>query len=212
MNLLTNSSHRLLILPAVFCLLSGCGFGSADKYVSPHANDQPVLQPVFISKTGTENGHPAGIRLAIKWKKDTDSTTIYTLMSSYEDKPIGLTLILPRENITKPASWAWLKTAGPPSDLFLDVLAFQYNQLLNPNTRFADSVRCTCLNLQHVLRSDSAGKNDWIAAGYKLFFDAERDTDDAELFMNINNDKQYIEFAEKDQEYREHLINLFTRR
>jgi hypothetical protein len=212
MNLLLNSHWRLLVLPAAFCLLTGCRSGSADKYVSPHADEQPVLQPVFISKTGMENGHPAGIRLAIQWKKDTDSTTVYTLMSSYEDKPIGLTLILPRENISKPASWAWLKTVGPPSDLFLDVLAFQYKQLLNPNTRFADSVRCTCLNLGQVFGSDSAGKDNWIAAGYKLFFDAESDSNDAELFMNINTSKQYVEFAEKDEEYREHLINLFKRR
>ncbi len=210
MNLLLNSSWRLLVLPAAFCLLSGCGLGSADKYVSPHADDQPVLPPVYISKTGVENGHPAGIRLAIQWKKDTDSTTIYTLMSSYEDKPIGLTLILPRENITKPASWAYLKTVGPPSDIFLDVLAMQFKQLLNPNARFVDSVRCSCINLDTALWVRQRRKRRLYRGRHINSFDAERDTDDAELFMNINKDKQYIEFAEKDQEYREHLINFLN--
>ena len=78
----------------------------------------------------------------------------------------------------------------------------QFKQLLNPNARFVDSVRCSCINLHNAFGSDSAEKGDYIAAGYKLFFDAERDTNDAELFMNINKDKQYVEFAEKDQEYR----------
>lgn len=45
---------------------------------------------------------------------------------------------------------------------------------------------------------------------FKLFFEEEDEELYAELFFNINTREQTIELHEKDQEYREPLIKVFT--
>lgn len=198
-------------LASLLCMLVGCGSDSSDTSTPTPARPAPDFTPLVI-KSGMENGHPAGIRLAIQRTTDTDTTTAYKLISSYEGKPIGLIVVIPRkDNGKKTGSRAFFKSLGPPSDLFLHVLASQYKQGVDPSAKFADSISFICMNLIDLFHknSDSAEKNDWIAAQYKLFFDSESKDGDAEMFMNINPDRQWVEFAEKDEEYRPHLIRIF---
>ena len=202
----------MLRLVTFFCLISACQSNRSSEFPSPKSDSTPVYSPVVL-KSGIENGHPAGIRLAIQRSKDTDSSTTYQLLSSYEGKPIGFVLTIPRETEGKKRlAMACIKSPGTSGDLFLHLLAAQYNQKIDSNAKMADSIPFVCMNLEHFFNSvDTPKAGDWIAAQYKLFFDSENKDGDAELFMNIAPG-HWIEFAEKDEDYRSHLVALFTRK
>jgi hypothetical protein len=192
-------------------ILTGCRLHSGDSSDSLSPIPKPSYKPVVI-KSGVEDGHPGGIRLSIERTVDTDTTTSYTLISSYEGNAVGLIIVIPRkDNGKKMVSTAFLKSMGPPSDLFLKLLASQYQQHIDSSAKFADSIPFICMNLMDFFdkKSTTPGKDDWIAAEYKLFFDSENADGDAEMFMNINPDQQWVEFAEKDEDYRSHIISLF---
>jgi hypothetical protein len=201
-----------IITPILVCMLVGCGSNPSDTSAS--TSPDPVF-PALVIKTGVEDGHPPGIRLGIERTIDTDTTTAYKLISSYEGKPIGLIVVIPRQdNRKKTASLGLFKSLGAPSDFFLQVLAGQYKQHINSSAKFVDSVPFDCINLSDVYqgKTDSAKQETHvIAAEYKLFFDSDSKDGDAEMFMNINPDRQWVELAEKDEDYRPHLIRLFKR-
>jgi hypothetical protein len=205
MKIFKNCKLLRISLASLPYILAGCGFNSSDDSASRPNNPAPVFTPVVI-KSGMENGHPSGIRLAIQRTIDTDTTTTYKLISSYEGKPVGLVLVLPRKDN---GGRAHFKSLGAPSNLFLQLLAREYKQRLDSAARFKDSVPFVCMNLSDMFRDepDSSKEGNWVAAEYKLFFG----DDDAELFMNINPERQWVEFAEKDEEYRAHLIRLFMK-
>jgi hypothetical protein len=200
---------RLLIL---FYMLAGCHANSTSSVQTSRQDATPTYQPVII-KSGIENGHPADIRIAIQRSKDADISTTFELLSSYENKPVGFLLTIPRETDgQKRLASAYIKSLGAPSDHFLHFLAAQYNQKIDSSAKMADSIPFVCMNLEHFFNAvDTPKPGDWIAAQYKLFFDSESEDGDAELFMNIAPG-HWIEFAEKDDDYRSHLIGLFTRK
>lgn len=202
----------LTIVISLLCiLLMGCRSNSTGTADLTLTNPAPVFTPLVI-KSGMENGHPAGIRLSIQTTVNTDTTTAYKLISSYEGKPVGLIVVVPRkDNGKKTGNRAFFKSLGLPSDLFLHILASQYKQHVDSSSKFTDSIPFICMNLMDFYHenSDSARENNWVAAEYKLFFNSESIDGDAEMFMNINPDRQWVEFAEKDEDYRPHLISLF---
>ena len=204
--------NRLLHLYFLVCSITGCQTNPAQKTDQQKTDLAPAYQPLVI-KSGIENGHPAGIRIAIQTSKDTDTSTTYKLISSYEDRPIGFFLTVPREIYGKlKPSRSFIKSLGAPSDLFIQLLASRYNQKIDPAARMADSIPFICMSLGNLYDSGEAPKeSDWIAAQYKLFFDSEKEEGDAELFMNIAP-RQFVEFTEKDEDYRSHLIDIFKQK
>jgi hypothetical protein len=203
-----NKFIRLLI---VVTAISGCE-NAPETAPELHTLNPPVIKPIVI-KSGIENGHPAGIRISIQKTKDTDSSTVFELLSTFENKPVGFLLIIPREIDGKQKrSSSFIKSLGEPSDRFLHLLAKQYNQKIDSAFKMADSIPFICMNLNNFYGRPQPTPRDsaWIAAQYKLFFDAESAEGDAELFMNIVPGR-WIEFAEKDEDYRGHLIGLFSR-
>jgi hypothetical protein len=202
--------HSANYLFVFLCMVSGCQTNDA-KPKPLNSASKPEYKPVVI-KNGMENGHPSGIRIAIQTTKDSDKSTTYKLLSSYQGSPVGFLIVIPRETDGKQqVSPSYIKSLGEPSNLFLHLLAEQYKQKLDSTTKMADSIPFICMNLYSVLGPpDKLKEGDWIAAQYKLFFDADTNGEDAELFMNIATGK-WIEFAEKDDEYRAHLMHIFSR-
>jgi len=204
-------NFKLLSLLIFACVFGGCENPPEIPTESTGTN-LPVIKTIEL-KSGIENGHPVGIRISIQTTKDSDTSTTYKLISSYEIKPVGFVLVIPREVDGKQKSiTAFIKSLGAPSDLFLQLLAKQYKQKISPVSKMADSIPFICMNLHNFYGTPTAAARDsaWIAAQYKLFFDSESREGDAELFMNIVPGR-WIEFAEKDEDYRSHLIQVLER-
>jgi len=202
----------LPLFAATLFLLTGCTNTPGDTPPPPAAVQ--TFPPLTIRAT-TEDGHPGGIRVAIQTTTDTDTTTTFKIISTYEGKPAGLIVVVRRKDGQIAGGKACFKSLGAPSDLFLHVLATEYRQHLDSSARFVDSISFINWPLNDLL-FDSAGQvkpDSWIAADNKLFFNPESKTGDdyAEMFMNIRAKDQWIEFVEKDADYRPALIKLLTR-
>jgi hypothetical protein len=188
-------------------LAAGCNF-SSNGTQAPGADHEVPLKPLVI-KAGPRNAY-ADIRLSIRTTSETDSATTYSLLSGYGDKPVGLLLMIPKAESKKSSGKAWFKSLGKPSDLLLRVLDSLYHQPSDTAARFVPALSFVCMNLKEFFsKVDSSGKPYTIAAEYKLFFNSESEQGDAELYMNINPEEQWVELAEKDRDYRSKLIGLF---
>ena len=188
----------------------GCTSDSSNSSASS-GSYQYTFKPLVIKKG--PGSWPVNIRLAIQTTTDTDTTRAYKLISSYEGRPLGLILVVPRDDNGKATgSKGFLISLGPPSDFFLQAVARLYKQPVDSSAKLADSSSFICMNLNEIYnrQAGQTGETYVVAAEYKLFFNAESENGEAEMLMNINPGEQWVELAEKDKDYRPGLIHFFT--
>jgi len=181
-------------------LFSACNDTGTTQSINPASGSSlPSLKVV-----GQYWGGDFTINIA-QTQRLSDEKTLYTLLSSYGDKPVGFYLIFrePKEKNMFVSNGVTLKPMGDTSNNFLAVLA-QIYRIRSSNRVFADSVVATYAKLDDM--ADKTPGN-WSAAQTKLFFG----DGSAELYMNIDQNAGTISFPEKDSANRADLIDAFSK-
>jgi hypothetical protein len=166
----------------------------------------------LIVDNGEEDGWGADIRLSIVSIAETDTSKLFTAISTYQDKKLGLLVSVPKKKEGEKgfASGISLKSIGTESDNLLQTLTMLYKQKADSTLKFINSVSVTYVNLDEF--SKSLGLQDGgeykTQNQYKLFFEGSNEEEYAELYLNISPTEHWIELLEKDEEYRPIIIKF----
>lgn len=166
----------------------------------------------LIVDNGEEEGWGADIRLSIVSVAETDSSKLYTAISTYQDKKLGLLVVVPnkKEGDKGFASGISLKSIGAESDNLLQTLANLYKLRADSTLKFTNSISVTYVNLDEFAKSLGAqdGGDYKTQNQYKLFYEGSSEDEYAELYLNISPAEHWIELREKDEEYRPAIIKF----
>jgi hypothetical protein len=155
---------------------------------------------------GDTGGWGADFGLSIVLVSQNDSGTTYKAVSTWENQDLGLSVTIPnKENKDGFGHSVEIKSIGAESDRLLCFMAKMYGQKLDSPYHFKKSASVDFINLQTFALS-VAGKRDTTTdkKEYKLFFPLK--DDDAELYLNIDDQKKRLEIEEKDPEFRSDII------
>jgi hypothetical protein len=138
---------------------------------------------IYVAK-GLYNGKTVGVSFEVK----------SNMISGFVDRKLS-------NNDGIYANGVQMKSIGQESDDFIKAMAELY---IVPLTKgFSKNLVSASVFLLTMTIADLDSKDNY---EFKLFFE-----EGSELFFNINTDKMEIELAEKDEGYREPLIELWTR-
>jgi len=167
--------------------------------VGSSANDSVLpIQPLQIVS-------PFGIRLGYIGKTQTDSSSFYQVLASYEGLLVGFNLSIPRGE----QAVAYFSTRGAVSDELIRVLQKIYQLPVDSAARFSEYVKADCFNLSNIYKADSG----WtVGSQNKLFFRGASDTDDIpEIHLSVNEKEHWIEVAQ-DSMYRAGWVRSLTQK
>lgn len=203
-----------IIFIEFFSLLFGCN--SSETNVQTNNSDNTKLEEI-TSRSNPDEGWN-DIFLKITEDTKTDTSHIYIAKGLFKNKTIGLQIEVSSKigagivNGQHDVSAGFVKNAvkfksiGQESDEFIKALAELYKQTTNNGfTKQPVSAMVFSQN-EKVVNLDKA---DYYAL--KLFFAESDENLYSEVFLNINTDKHEIEIKEKDEEYREPLIKIWTK-
>ena len=164
---------------------------------------------------GEEEGWGADLKLSIASIGETDTTKLYTAISTYEGKNLGLLVSIPKKKEGNQgfSSGIILKTIGIESDFLLQTIAKLYKQRVDTTFRFTNAVSMTYVDLDEFAKSLGAkdGGEYKTENQYKLFYEGNKEGDYAEIYLNINATEHWIELKEKDEEYRPVIIKFLKK-
>lgn len=194
--------------------LFGCSNNQTQIDSSKSWNSTTTKYAVQPLKIGDEDeGWGADIRLSIVEKSENDTAKIYKAVSLYNAKELGLIVSVPKrkEGAKGFGQGISLKSIGTSSDYLLQTLSKLYKQPLDPTAAFVNDINVTYVNLKEFAKSVAGQEGQYTAANqYKLFFEG-KDEEYAEVFLNVNSEENWIELAEKDEEYRPDLLRFLRR-
>lgn len=199
-----------LSLLLILCACSEYG----DKPVKIMAEPTVIInypkKPLVI-----ENGEEdwaADVRLSITNISETNSATIYRVISTHDSKELGFLLSVPKAKAGNKGfgRGITLKTMGTQSDNLLQVLAKLYKVKIDSTLQFTSAITVNYVDLKEFAKSIGAksGGSYSLTSEYKLFFEAKDDNENAELYLNINERDHWVELREKDEEYRPMVIRF----
>ena len=206
------------ILYGLTLLLFSCTNSDKNQNLSsdqPKETDLTYPTKELIIDNGEEEGCGADIRLSIASVAETDTSNLYTAISTYKDKKLGLPVSIPKQKEGDKgfARGIALKSIGVESDYFLQTLAKLYNQKADSSLKFTTSISVTYVNLDEFAKSLGAtdGGDYKTQNQYKLFYEGSGADDYAELYLNISPTEHWIELKEKDEEYRPTIIRFLKK-
>ncbi|RXK62074.1 hypothetical protein ESA94_03420 [Lacibacter luteus] len=209
---MTKALITILILTILSCNNSdNSNASSSSDTKQVEKTDTFPVKELFV-ENGDEEGWGADIRLSIISNSETDTSKVFTAISTYEGKRLGLLVSIPKkkEGDKGFASGITLKSIGAESDNLLKVLSKLYKQKVDTTLKFTSSVSVTYVNLDEFAKSLGAedGGQYKTENQYKLFYEGEKEGDYAEIYLNINPTEHWIELKEKDEEYRPVIIKF----
>jgi len=199
----------------LFSFLGGCK-NSSGKVQQVNHSDSVKLEDI-TSRIDQAEGW-VDIFLKITSDIKTDTSHIYVAKGLYKNKTVGLQIEI-NSNIRagiidgKPDSKSGvmpkavrLKSLGQESDELVKALAELYK--VNSDKGFTKQIiSATAFSLNEM--PVVLDKNDYYRL--KLFFEENDEYLYSEMFLNINTEKREIELHEKDADYREPIINVWTK-
>ena len=205
-----------IIFMGLFSLLFGCN-GNNSKTQQSSNTDNHQLEEI-TSRCDLAEGW---IDIFMKITSDikTDTSHIYIAKGLYNSKIVGLQIEVSSKigagvvngKIDGKSGFVsdavQLKSLGQESDEFIKALAELYQKPTDKG--FAkQTISATVFSLNE--KPVNLDKKDYYKL--KLFFE-ENDEEllYSEIFLNINTDKREIEIHEKDEEYREPIIKIWTK-
>lgn len=202
-----------IILMGFFSFLFGC----KNNYSNAQTNnsDNTKIEEI-TSRIDPEEGW-SDIFLKITEDTKTDISHIYIAKGLYKNKTVGLQIEVsskigagiidgkPDGKAGFVANAVQLKSIGQESDELVKALAELYKQPTNKGFT-KQTISATAFSLNE--KSVNLDKNDYYKL--KLFFAEDDENLHSEIFLNINTDKREIEIHEKDEEYREPIIKVWT--
>ena len=200
------------ILYGLTVFLFSCN--SSDKTQNTSSNETFPVKELMIDN-GEEEGWGADIRLSIFSIRETDTSKLYTAISTYQGTKLGLLVSIPRRKEGEKGfgNGISLKSIGIESDNLLQTLAKLYKQKADSSLKFTTSITVTYVNLDEFAKSLGATDRDEYKTQnqYKLFYEGSSEEDYAELYLNISPSEHWIELREKDEEYRPVLIKFLRK-
>ena len=138
----------------------------------------------LISAAGTHKGKPVGLQIALSpsWKQGSI------------DLGGGSSLATYRGDVT-------FRSVGAESDLLLQIMDHLYGTKLSPKKMKNETI-FTAISLEGNPQSLKNGMTK-----IKLFFETDKEDEEAELFANIDVNTNKVYINEKDAEYRSAVIN-----
>jgi len=203
---------KTIIIMGFFATLFGCG------QTNKSGTKEIVKLEEITSKTDTSEGF-SDIFLSIQSDTKTDSSHIYVAKGLYNGKTVGIQFEVKsnmKNGLTSDGQMnsegGFIKNAiktnsiGQESDALVKALGELY---LIPTTNLftKQTITSTAFSLNQKIAD--LDKSDYYK--FKLFFEDDSEDLYSELFFNINTTEKIIEIHEKDQEYRQPLIKVFTR-
>jgi len=187
-----------------------------------------INQPVDQQALGTALGYPikplqryteddldssgTGLRISIVEKSENDSAELYKVISTYKGKEVGLSVSVPKakEGNKGFGEGIMVESIGSPSDNLLQTLSEIYGKHIDTSARFVKKIVLNYVNLKEFAKSVAGTEGQPYTAvnEYKLFFEGKEDGEYAEVYLNINPKEDWIELAEKDEEYRPVLLHF----
>lgn len=192
-------------------------FGCKDNGSNAQTNNSDNTQLEDISSRIDHEEGWSDIFLKITEDTKTDTSHIYIAKGLYKNKTVGLQIEVsskigagivdgkPDGKAGFMANAVQLKSIGQESDELVKALAELYKQSTNKGFT-KQTISATAFSLNE--KSVNLDKNDYYKL--KLFFAEDDENLYSEIFLNINTDKREIEIHEKDEEYREPIIKVWT--
>lgn len=202
-----------IILMGFFSFLFGCKNNGSNAQTNN--SDNTKIEEI-TSRIDPEEGW-SDIFLKITEDTKTDISHIYIAKGLYKNKTVGLQIEVsskigagiidgkPDGKAGFVANAVQLKSIGQESDELVKALAELYKQPTNKGFT-KQTISATAFSLNE--KSVNLDKNDYYKL--KLFFAEDDENLYSEIFLNINTDKREIEIHEKDEEYREPIIKVWT--
>lgn len=202
-----------IILMGFFSFLFGCKNNGSNAQTNN--SDNTKIEEI-TSRIDPEEGW-SDIFLKITEDTKTDISHIYIAKGLYKNKTVGLQIEVsskigagiidgkPDGKAGFVANAVQLKSIGQESDELVKALAELYKQPTNKSFT-KQTISATAFSLNE--KSVNLDKNDYYKL--KLFFAEDDENLYSEIFLNINTDKREIEIHEKDEEYREPIIKVWT--
>jgi hypothetical protein len=202
-----------VFLMGLFSFLFGCKKNNSNSQTnnSDHAKIEEIT-----SRINPEEGW-SDIFLKITEDTKTDTSHIYTAKGLYNNKSVGLRIEvsskigagvvngIPDGNAGFVGNAVQLQSIGQESDELVKALAELYKHTTDKGFT-KQTISATAFSLNE--KSVNLEKKDYYKL--KLFFAEEDEHLYSEIYLNINTDKREIEFHEKDEEYREAIIKVWT--
>lgn len=202
-----------IILMGLFSFLFGC----KNNYSNAQTNNSDNTKIEEITSRIDPKEGWSDIFLKITEDTKTDISHIYIAKGLYKNKTVGLQIEVsskigagiidgkPDGKAGFVANAVQLKSIGQESDELVKALAELYKQPTNKGFT-KQTISATAFSLNE--KSVNLDKNDYYKL--KLFFAEDDENLYSEIFLNINTDKREIEIHEKDEEYREPIIKVWT--
>lgn len=202
-----------IILMGFFSFLFGCKNNGSNAQTNN--SDNTKIEEI-TSRIDPKEGW-SDIFLKITEDTKTDISHIYIAKGLYKNKTVGLQIEVsskigagiidgkPDGKAGFVANAVQLKSIGQESDELVKALAELYKQPTNKSFT-KQTISATAFSLNE--KSVNLDKNDYYKL--KLFFAEDDENLYSEIFLNINTDKREIEIHEKDEEYREPIIKVWT--
>lgn len=172
----------------------------------PDTADFPVLRDVRMK------GEDGMVDMELPYTRmvRTESNTLIVVLANYEGKQIGFELSMPPEALAT----ARFASIGQPSDNFLQVLRKLFKMDTTDPVKFVRVEAASCLSMG--ANVDSLRKNghgEYVATAMnKLFFEPDDSAWEAECYLNVDTAGHWVEFMEKDEDYRKPLIRDLSAR
>jgi hypothetical protein len=204
----------VIILMGLFSFLFACK--NIDNNAHKNNSDNTKIEEI-TSRIDPEEGW-IDIFLKITEDTKTDTSHIYIAKGLYKNKTVGLQIEIsskigagivdgkPDGKAGFVANAVQFKSIGQESDEFVKALAELYDQPTNKGFT-KQTISTTAFSLNE--KSFNLDKNDYYKL--KLFFAEDDENLYSEIFLNINTEKREIEIHEKDEEYREPIIKVWTK-
>jgi hypothetical protein len=186
----------------------GCGSNQSKPNSAANSNiDTFPSKPIFVD-TSEVDGWGGDIRLSFTEKSYTDTSIIYNVNSTFENKHLQFLVSVPKEGHVK----LLFKSVGAGSDNFVRFLKYLYSGVTDSLIKLNKQTSVDCIHMGNYV--DSLNKQS--QATYttthtcKLFFQGQKEDDYAELYFNINDEEHWIELREKDKDYRNMIIKFLA--
>jgi hypothetical protein len=210
MNIFDDCTYMRKILAYVLGILGRKRTAASTKRLNKNFYESTEgIMPMKISGEDAWNGD---VNLSIVSSIETEYAKIYTAISSWKGRNLGLMVSIPKKTGEKGFGTEFqLKSIGEESDYLLHTISKTWRQKLKSSSRWKPELSLTYVDLNEfgkTIGQKENPNNPWVR--YKLFFEGSRDEDYAELYINVNNIERAIVIMEKDLGYRTPLCHWLT--
>jgi hypothetical protein len=194
---------QLLATILVLFLILGCSKSEEKK----DAINYPKSEMVVSDTTDSMGGD---LKLSITSINENDSSKVFKVISSYKGLDVGLNVSVPSEDKKSKSGFGSgiILSSNEASDNFLQALKKVYGSKVE-GKKFVKNISVNFVDLDAMAAQLGASSNsNSDEKQYKLFF--EKESDVAEMYLNINEKQGWIELKEKDSEYRDSIIKFLS--